>query len=574
MQWKERPIELIVIPRMFGFTFAQAFHNKLNHPNPTQMQKQFSKQYFLLDQAKVLQSVFESCTYPCVATKILPKETMQYSTTTKPDFLGQHYSADVLEESKQRILVIRENLTSYTDATLIANQTKAALKNGIITLIARMKLGDNCLIRIDNHSSLASLKTDKSLEPMGIKLITGYPKNINKNATAEKAIRELREQMVKLSPHGGQVDSSTLARAVAFLNDIIRHSGFSAKELLYSREKTTGTNITLKDEQLSQEQHDKRLGSHASSASYSSRNSPPVTTPSLAVGDLVFIKSERSKSKARDSYMVISLDHNTKIACIQKFPMSNFRHHPIQVEFQDLYLAKRKENLPGSLSFQDFPNPCDSASPFPLTKSKTRLPKPRYDLSSSESESNPSSSDSESILDPIAPQPLPFQSFPTPPTEETTSDNSLDLSDISHEQEDASNSQDPDDDESSSSENTNVDVEDSQNPSDSTFTLKQPSLGQPNYLKAGDYIVMVKDGYWQRAKLLSHAGKKNKMQGSLYWNIAGVDEDWTLGCFLHPGESWGVLTDADQITDFSGVTFVQENESSNQEEDLLEEEVA
>ena len=85
---------------------------------------------------------------------------------------------------------------------------------------------------------------------------------------------------------------------------------------------------------------------------------------------------------------------------------------------------------------------------------------------------------------------------------------------------------------------------------------------------------MVKDGYWQRAKLLSHAGKKSKKQGSLYWNIAGVDENWTLGCFLHPGQSWGVLTDADQDIDFNSVTFVHENESGRQEEDLLEEEVA
>ena len=63
-------------------------------------------------------------------------------------------------------------------------------------------------------------------------------------------------------------------------------------------------------------------------------------------------------------------------------------------------------------------------------------------------------------------------------------------------------------------------------------------------------------------------------QGSLYWNVAGVDENWTLGCFLHTGQSWGVLTDADQITDLNSVTFVHENELSNQEEDLLEEEVA
>ena len=54
---------------------------------------------------------------------------------------------------------------------------------------------------------------------------------MNKNATADKAIRELREQLVRLSPHGGAVSDATLARATAFLNSTIRHTGRSAKEL-------------------------------------------------------------------------------------------------------------------------------------------------------------------------------------------------------------------------------------------------------------------------------------------------------------------------------------------------------
>ena len=92
---------------------------------------------------------------------------------------------------------------------------------------------------------------------------------------------------------------------MAFLNDVIRHSGFSAKELLYSKEKVTGENIVLNDFKLSESQLQKRLNSHPSSAKCKSRNGPLVTIPTFAVGDLVYVKSERSKSKARDSYFII-----------------------------------------------------------------------------------------------------------------------------------------------------------------------------------------------------------------------------------------------------------------------------
>ena len=54
--------------------------------------------------------------------------------------------------------------------------------------------------------------------PLGIFLVIGQPKNVNKNAMADKAIRELREQLVRPSPHGGAVSEATLARATAFLN--------------------------------------------------------------------------------------------------------------------------------------------------------------------------------------------------------------------------------------------------------------------------------------------------------------------------------------------------------------------
>ena len=72
-------------------------------------------------------------------------------------------------------------------------------------------------------------------------LEVGQPKNVNKNA----AIREFREQLVRLSPLGGPVSDATLARAKAFLNTVIRYTGRSAKELWMSRDQLSDDQMSL-----------------------------------------------------------------------------------------------------------------------------------------------------------------------------------------------------------------------------------------------------------------------------------------------------------------------------------------
>ena len=83
------------------------------------MLKQWSKSYFMLDEKNIIQQVYNSCTTPCQASKILPKELQHYSTDTKPETVGQFLNADVMEESNQKILVMRDNLTSYTDTIIL-----------------------------------------------------------------------------------------------------------------------------------------------------------------------------------------------------------------------------------------------------------------------------------------------------------------------------------------------------------------------------------------------------------------------------------------------------------------------
>ena len=67
----------------------------------------------------------------------------------------------------------------------------------------------------------------------------GHEKNI-KNSVAEKAIQDLREEIVKISPEGNKLDKISLAKATHCLNSRMRHTMKSAKELLLKKSQFSG----------------------------------------------------------------------------------------------------------------------------------------------------------------------------------------------------------------------------------------------------------------------------------------------------------------------------------------------
>ena len=542
--FQPKPEELIVIPRPYSFTFSKALHVQLNHPLPSQMMKQFSRQYFMLDESKILQQVWDTCEVPCQASKIIPKETMEFKTETKPDKIGKFFNADVIEESGQKILIIRENLTSFTDSMFIKNQTKLALKDALIVLTSRLKLGNHLSVRVDGQSALASLRTDKSLEPLGIFLEVGQPKNVNKNATADKAIRELREQLVRLSPHGGPVSEATLARATAFLNTVIRHTGRSAKELWMSRDQLSGENIQLNDRSISDSQFQKRQAGHLPSAKYASRNGQPALSPTLQVGDTVFVKSDRSKSKARDSFFVLDLNETNKTATIQKFPMTHFKHHPIQVQYQNLYKVKPHPTLT-SPSFPTTSQPVltkNNQRPTPPTNQPRKLQlslPPSY---------TPDSDSEDDDYEQFHHQDNPI--FPTPPHDNEADLFPAILDDLPL---DAPLHVDDDD----VQHNNPEQVQPLPRP---TLPLSQPLYGQKKYLKVGDIIAIVQGDVWCKVVLSSHSGHKNAKKKSLYWNYTAMDGSNPTGSYLFPGESWGVLRGEEIHVDLAQVDIIHPNQ--------------
>ena len=80
-----------------------------------------------------------------------------------------------------------------------------------------------------------------------------------------------------------------------------------------------------------------RLKSHQSSAKYQSRNGPKAQLPQVKIGDLVFIKSDFSKNKARDKYIVLDFVPNKNEVNVQKLGEDRNMSNVISVQLQNIY---------------------------------------------------------------------------------------------------------------------------------------------------------------------------------------------------------------------------------------------
>ena len=82
----------------------------------------------MLDALEVIKKVTKRGEYPCEAIKKIPKETLEYQTETKAETYGVYFNADVLKESGLKVLLLRENLTSFTETMFVKDEQKTTEK--------------------------------------------------------------------------------------------------------------------------------------------------------------------------------------------------------------------------------------------------------------------------------------------------------------------------------------------------------------------------------------------------------------------------------------------------------------
>ena len=213
----------------------------------------------------------------------------------------------MLVRSKQKILLVRDNLTSFTQTKSVLSEQKEDLRTGLITMLYFIKMNKKTTVRVDPHSSFKSLKHDKILEEHGIALEIGDEKNLNKNSVAEKGIQELEEELVKLAPEGQPINELILAKATHNLNSRIRHTRRSAQELLMKRDQFTGESLEVRDREISDKQHNMRRKKNEEKISDPKKTKQKTE---YRKGDVVFVISDRHKHKERETYMVVNVEND------------------------------------------------------------------------------------------------------------------------------------------------------------------------------------------------------------------------------------------------------------------------
>lgn len=140
---------------------------------------------------------------------------------------------DILKSNQQNNLVVRETVTSFTMACVIAKEKRNTFREVLKCLCLELHPldGPPAVIHLDPAPGFALLQTDQVLRRLNSVLEIGRVKNINKNPVAEKAILEVECELLRYAPGGGPVSNLDLAIVIARLNSRLWQSGLSSREL-------------------------------------------------------------------------------------------------------------------------------------------------------------------------------------------------------------------------------------------------------------------------------------------------------------------------------------------------------
>ena len=308
-------------------TILTIMHVRLRCPLPTQLLRIFER-YFIAFRVKgTIDVVTSSCSF-CVARTKFPTELDDFSPSPGPLHPGSHMNSDVLRRASQLILVNVDRFSNFVTACHVASETREDMVQGILAVVTPVRHCSKVQVRTDRAKALGSLaeRPDPQLQDNGIDIVLGDHANPNKNASVDKAIQELEAELRRISPEGKPVSVGTLCQAVTELNNRIRGHGLTASQVHFSRDFNTGENLTIRDKKLWQERETRKAATKPKSS--------PLKTPDLRPGQVVFIKKEGDKQKARDPLIVT--DSGTKVTVQKMLHMDPLSSAPPRITSQKL----------------------------------------------------------------------------------------------------------------------------------------------------------------------------------------------------------------------------------------------
>ena len=233
-----------------------ALHIKLSHPSANELNQIIERQFFALNLRDIVTESTKRC-HTCSSLASVPKALCPQMTSDPPQSINQYFAADVIRRERQFILVLREYVSSLTQAMLIENERHTTLQKSILSLLLNhLSINNsNVTVRVDPAPGFQALINDPLLQQHGISLEIGRHRNANKNPVADRAIQEVEEAIQRLEQHAEPINSYTLAVVINRVNSKLRSNGLSTREMVILRNQYTNEHIDLSDTQLLMNKH-------------------------------------------------------------------------------------------------------------------------------------------------------------------------------------------------------------------------------------------------------------------------------------------------------------------------------
>ena len=298
---------VVSLPQNIFRGFANALHVRLDHPSRGQLGSLLKRYFYTTGAQDIISEVSSSCQH-CVSVRVLPK-VLTEDTSSKPECFGSNFAADVIEMNAQNLFIIRESLSQFTQGIIIPDQRATTLEEAIMRTVLELIPDNGTTIRVDGAKAFQSLKIssdeDESyLAKYNIKLDIGRTLNRNKNPQAENANKEVEKEILRIWPNGKFMNNIDMAMVMKNVNSRIRYNGHAPKEILLRRDLISHQEKSIVDNEVITSQAENRAANsqHQSKHLEKTRKKSPAQT--FQVGQLVFVRSLLTKSKARELYIV------------------------------------------------------------------------------------------------------------------------------------------------------------------------------------------------------------------------------------------------------------------------------
>ena len=364
----------ISVPQSLYHAIAYSFHQRLDHPRKTQLIKFLSRYFSMTAMPTVVDQVSSSC-LKCLSAVKLPKALVPDSTTV-PEGFGRRFTADVLERSNQFLFICKEILSQFTTAVLIPDQTAQSMREAIIQTVAPYISMDGAELKVDAASSFQSLENSQKNDPifkdLNLKLTLGQPLNINKNPSGESTVAEVKRELLHLAQINTPISQATLSLAVRNLNNRVRASGRSAKEMLTMRDTLANVEVKVSDTTLKEELATRREEQHKINEKRQLKTKKLIPPQIFHPGDVVMYRDLPDLNKPRDTFVVVSQE-DSWVTMRKMTNQLRMKTYVVRMEKLILVFSPKVPRVPQGHDEIDEPKPTQTGK---LANQKKKGPKP------------------------------------------------------------------------------------------------------------------------------------------------------------------------------------------------------